>query len=113
MLAEQLLKDWLAREKSSHVHEFPRFEVEGLLLGTDTVLVGPQPETVEARLEALLAVAYGQPPTRDTLRHVKAAADLWAQGCEGRAPACTSRWRGSAVYASQAKPLAGCSWPMV
>ncbi|MDR3471414.1 MAG: hypothetical protein P4M09_06955 [Devosia sp.] len=83
MLAEQLRKDWRGRPLRQRLHERPSFVGAGLLLGADTVLAKVADlDAVEsqARLRALLQVAYGRPPTPETLGHLKAAAMRWNTG---------------------------------
>ena len=87
MLVEQLRTDWRARSQRQRLHERPCFVGAGLVLGADTVLAKAggldaqmHPQGGEARLKALLGVAYGRPVPPESLGHVRVAAERWRAG---------------------------------
>jgi hypothetical protein len=89
LLVEQLRKAWRARE-TAPIDEVLRYEAGALVLGAGTVMTMTEggadtPQSGEARLAALLAVAYGQRISGESLSHLKAAAARWTQGDEARA----------------------------
>jgi hypothetical protein len=90
LLAEQLRRQWRARSAAGRIHDRPGFTADGLVLGAGTVLAkagddGGWLTDEEARLSALLRVAYGRPIGVESVAHLQAATARWRQGDRSRA----------------------------
>ncbi len=91
---ERLHETWSAREAVAHVDAVMCFKADGLVLGAGTVLApantdgGPPSidfEGCDARVLALLSVAYDRPISSQVMKHIRRAALRWRDGDEGAA----------------------------
>jgi hypothetical protein len=86
MLAERLSKAWDERKRSTPIDPIMKFTAEGLILGAGTVLVRSSSgrdipiDRFEPRVRALLAAAHLQPPSAESLGHLRKAAERWREG---------------------------------
>jgi hypothetical protein len=89
---ERLRETWSAREAVTDIDAVMCFKADGLILGAGTVLApcstngGPPSiefEGCEARLLALLSVAYDRPVSPQIMKHIRSAALRWGDGDEG------------------------------
>jgi len=92
MLAERLKKAWSVRRGSNAIDVVMRFSDEGLVLGAGTLLAksGASSRSLsidptEPRFVALLAAAHMRTPTRQSLAHLRNAAERWSEGQEALA----------------------------
>ena len=76
MLANVLEKQWTARRARVAIDATMRFSEAGLVLGAGTVLPGAERRD-EHRLAALLAAAHLRTPSRQSLNHLRKAAQSW------------------------------------
>jgi hypothetical protein len=83
LLAEQLQK----ARRAKPIVLAPRFDKDSLVLGSGTVLAKgvSTADDEDARLKALLTVAYGAAEACEALGHVKAATARWREGDKSRA----------------------------
>jgi hypothetical protein len=87
MLHERLRNAWYARERTVVISPVLTFAPQGLVLGAGTVLVPADGshrlqslESQEARVLALLSVAYGRTVAPSVLGNIKRAGKAWSEG---------------------------------
>lgn len=87
MLDRRLREAWQARERAFPIHPVLTLAPEGLVLGAGTVLIPAEGvrrltslDGHEARVLALLSVAYGKAVAPAALGNIARAADAWRQG---------------------------------
>ena len=87
MLVERLRKEWGAREHMVPIDPCPRFTPEGLVMGAGTVMAAADAkgglrslDGQEARVLALLSVAYGRAVEPSALNAIDRAGKRWKDG---------------------------------
>jgi hypothetical protein len=87
MMVERLRRAWGARERMVSIDLYPRFTPEGLVMGAGTVMApadakgGPRSlDGQEARVLALLSVAYGRAMEPAALKAIDRAGKRWKDG---------------------------------